>query len=266
VPFVVNARSRVSSKFHPCFIIVFFTATSESRRLTRFLVRRRWPPFLTATSGTPRDVASSVALGGSGRKWYAAKLVCFLIFSFFFFFHLPLLQPSLCTRTLPSLLTDTAAFSLEAFQAPPIRPRRRWQRTTTLTCPHPALSRHSHAPRRRPPRGPSSHTPRRCAPRGCTLTVCSYVFVYLFLTNSLFCNPVTRGDDSHHDRSITRHDAMTRTPCSTATATATTTPHGATIPRSPTAPVTPCAATASPCPLRLHAYRLLVRVLLSFSY
>src|SRR6266851_4136312 len=133
----------------------------------------------------------------------------------------------------------------------------------TMTCPHPTLSRHSHAPHRRPPHGPSSHTPCRCAPRSCTLTVCLYVFVYLFLTNFLFCSLVTRGDDSHHDRSITRHDATTRTACSTATAM--TTPHGTTIPRSPTAPVTPCAATASPCPLRLHAYRLVVRVLLSFS-
>jgi len=36
----------------PRFSGVFFTATSESRRLSRFLVRRRPPSFLTATSGT----------------------------------------------------------------------------------------------------------------------------------------------------------------------------------------------------------------------
>ena len=110
LPFIVNAQ--------PHFISIFFTATSESRRLSCFLVRRCRPPCLTATSGTPRDVALSVALGGSGRKWYAAKLVCLLIFLFFFACHLPLLQPSLCTHTLPSLLTDTAAFSLKGLPGP----------------------------------------------------------------------------------------------------------------------------------------------------
>src|SRR6266851_4641364 len=110
----------------------------------------------------------------------------------------------------------------------------------TLTCPHPTLSRHSHAPHRRPPHGPSSHTPCRCAPRSCTLTVCLYVFVYLFLTNFLFCSLVMRCDDSHHNCSTTRC-AMTRTTCSTVTETATTTPHGVTIPHSPTVPATPCA-------------------------
>src|SRR5713101_4883797 len=111
---------------------------------------------------------------------------------------------------------------------------------TMLTCPHPTLSQHSHALHCHPPHGPLSHTPRCCAPCGCTLTVCSYIFVYLFLTNFLFCSPVMQGDDSHHDRSITQHDATTRTACSTVTMT--TIPYSATILHSPTVPVTPYAA------------------------
>src|SRR5216683_6779098 len=133
-----------------------------------------------------------------------------------------------------------------------------------LTCPHPTLFQHSHVPCRCPPHRPLSHTPRYCAPHSCTLTVCSYIFVYLFLTNFLFCSPVTWGDDSHHDCSITQHDTTTRTACSTATATIT--PYSTTIPHSPTVPVTPCTATVSLCPLWLHTYHLVVHVLLSFSY
>src|SRR5216683_3940208 len=68
--------------FQLCFISIFFMATSEPCCLSYFLICH-WPPFLTATSGTLRDVT----LGGSGRKWCTATLlVCFLIFSFFFFF------------------------------------------------------------------------------------------------------------------------------------------------------------------------------------
>src|SRR5216683_811750 len=122
---------------------------------------------------------SSIALGGSGRKWYAAKLVCFLIFSFFFFCHLPLLQPSLCTRTLPSLLIDATAFSLEGLPGPTNLTM------MTLTCPHPTLSQHLHMPHHHSPHGPLSHTPCCCPPCGCTLTICLYIFIYLFLTNFL---------------------------------------------------------------------------------
>ena len=114
LPFIVNAQ--------PHFISIFFTATSESHCLLCFLVCCHQPPCLMATSRTPQDIASSIvssiALGGLGRKWYAAKLVCLLIFSFFFACHLPLLQPSLYTCTLPSLLTNTAAFSLEGLPGP----------------------------------------------------------------------------------------------------------------------------------------------------
>ncbi len=74
------------------FISIFFTSTSESCHLLHFLIYHHCqPPFLIATSRTPQDNASSVMLVGLGRKWYAAKLICFLIFSFFFFCHLPLL-------------------------------------------------------------------------------------------------------------------------------------------------------------------------------
>ncbi len=100
------------------FISVFFMVTSELHHLSHFLICHCQPPFLMATSGTLRDNMSSITLGGSGRKWYATKLVCFLIFLFFFFCHLPLLQPSLCTHTLPSLLMDTATFSLEGLPGP----------------------------------------------------------------------------------------------------------------------------------------------------
>jgi|SRR5216683_1660189 len=110
LPFVVNAQL--------CFISVFFMVTSESHHLSYFLIHHHQPPCLTVTSRTPQDVVLSIVLGGSGRKWYAAKLVCLLIFLFFFACHLPLLQPSLYTRTLPSLLTDTAAFSLEGLPGP----------------------------------------------------------------------------------------------------------------------------------------------------
>src|SRR5216683_7101901 len=110
LPFVVNAQL--------CFISVFFMVTSESHHLSYFLIHHHQPPCLTVTSRTPQDVVLSIVLGGSGRKWYAAKLVCLLIFLFFFACHLPLLQPSLCTHTLPSLLTDTAAFSLKGLPGP----------------------------------------------------------------------------------------------------------------------------------------------------
>jgi hypothetical protein len=64
-------------------INVFFTATSESRRLSRSLVCRR-PPFLAAASETLRDVA----LGISGRKWCTATPLhrWYDVFSFSLFF------------------------------------------------------------------------------------------------------------------------------------------------------------------------------------
>ena len=105
--------------FQPRFISIFFMATSEPRRLSRFLVCRQ-PPLLMATSGTLRDVA----LGGSCRKWCTATpLVCFLIShsffcaNFLFCSQVPALYPP-CRRTwLPSpsrayqapLLTVTTA-------------------------------------------------------------------------------------------------------------------------------------------------------------
>ena len=53
-------------RLQPRLSSVFFTATSESRCLSRFSIHCR-PPFLTATSGTPRDVA----LGGILLHWYS---------------------------------------------------------------------------------------------------------------------------------------------------------------------------------------------------
>jgi len=60
-------------------ISIFFMATSESCRLSCSLVCHR-PPFLAATSGTPRDIA----LGGSGGKWCTtAGMFSHFLFLFF---------------------------------------------------------------------------------------------------------------------------------------------------------------------------------------
>ena len=152
---------------------VFFTATSESRRLSRFLVRRRPPSFLTATSGTT----------ARRRVGWVRLLVMFSHFLFCFFF---LLTSSFAAQSLHStLLADGHG---RPFPRGPTRPHYRpRRRMTTLTCPlvtacamSPCLSR--------------LHLPRRCA-RVTMLLAPAYplpvCFLFSFSANFLFCSPVT---------------------------------------------------------------------------
>jgi hypothetical protein len=85
----------------PRFSGVFFTATSESRRLSRFLVRRRPPSFLTATSGTT-----------------ARRRVGWVIFLFRFSFLADFLFCSPVTALYPPRRRTRPPFPSRAHQAP----------------------------------------------------------------------------------------------------------------------------------------------------
>ena len=107
--------------FQLCFVVNAFRTFNQRflhgdfRIVASFTLSRLSPPA-TFPHGDFWDSARR-RVGWMGRKWYAATLVCFLIFSFFFC-HLHLLQPNLRARTLPSLVTDTAAFPLEGLPGP----------------------------------------------------------------------------------------------------------------------------------------------------
>ncbi len=168
------ALSVPSAAFQPFFRLfsgVFFTATSESRRLSRFLVRRR-PPFLTTTSGTT-----------------ARCRVGWDIFLFRFFF---LLTSSFAAQSPHStLLADGHG---HPFPRGPTRPHHRpQQHMTTLTCALVTACAMSPCPSR-------LHPPHRCA-RVTVLLAPAYplpvCFLFSFSANFLFAVQSLR---SHHHR------------------------------------------------------------------